>query len=215
MQPLSDLELLALEIDNWAADPSRFIADCVVTRDEADEGKTKPFPDLEYLRVIDERFITCPILAIPKSRRMIITWRLLALHLWWGLFRPNQHIFFQSKKAADSAYLLGDERFLFMYNHLPGHHRWPRIVRKIKDSDGKGYDSLQLDNGTRFDAIAEGPDQLRQYTASRVYCTEMAFWERARDTWTSLRPTIQGGGKIVIDSSANPGFFQQLVEGEL
>jgi hypothetical protein len=212
---LTESDIKALEIENYAHSPSLFIAECVLTRDEADEGKTKPFPDKAYLKLIDERFLTCPILAIPKSRRMIVTWRLLALHLWWGLFKPNQHIFFQSKKAADSAYLLGDERLLFLYGHLPTRHHWPQIARKIRDRDGKGYDSVQFDNGTRFDAIAEGPDQLRQYTASRVYCTEMAFWERARDTWTSLRPTIQGGGKIVIDSSANPGFFQALVEGEL
>lgn len=204
-----------LEWQEWQRNPSQFIDDCILTRDEADEGKVKPFPKLEYLYHVDRCFVKYRILAIPKSRRMLMTWRLLALHLWYGLFHVNRTIFMQSKKAADSAYLLGDERLMFMYNNLPGHQKWPAIPRSIKGKEGKGYETITLDNGTTFYAIAEGPDQLRQYTASRVYCTEMAFWANAESTWTSLKPTIQGGGCIVIDSSANPGFFQRMVEGEL
>ena len=60
----------------------------------------------------------------------------------------------------------------------------------------------------------QGPDQLRQYTASYVYLTEMAFWEWAEETYAALLPTIQGGGKIVMDSSAGPGFFERLIHGE-
>ena len=71
-----------------------------------------------------------------------------------------------------------------MYRHLPERNAWPKVTRKIKDSAGKGYDTVQLDNGTAYYAVAEGPDQLRQYTASRVYCTEMAFWDKAEATWT-------------------------------
>lgn len=201
----------------WKRNPTLFIDECIWTRDEADAGQVKKFPQKEYLHRIDQLFISEPILAIPKSRRMMMTWRLLALVLWEALFHRNMTIFIQSKKAADSAYLMGDDRIMFMYGKLPamGLGFWPKVERKIKDNDGKGYETVQLSNGTSFFAVAEGPDQLRQYTASRVYCTEMAFWGTAELTWTALRPTIQGGGKIVIDSSANPGFFQRLIEGTL
>lgn len=211
----------AVKHELWSRDRSLWIDTCCYTRDEADGGKTKPFPCKDYLHMLDQAYETYPILAVPKSRRMIVTWRILANLLYDSMFCQNLSVFVQSKKAADSAYLLGDERLCFMYANLryadnpAKDHAWPQIARRIKDSDGKGYDLIQFSNGVSLTAIAEGPDQLRQYTASRVYCTEMAFWEKAESTWKALRPTIQGGGKIIIDSSANPGFFQTLVEGDL
>lgn len=215
LSPKEALELkILLEWQAWAGNPSQWIDDCIVTRDEADEGIIKPFPKKDYLYLIDQRFQTEKILLISKSRRMIVTWRLLALNLHEVMFKSNRTHFIQSKKAADSAYLMGDDRMMFMYNRmLEKHplHPWPRLLRKMKDNDGKGFDFLQFSNGTSITAIAEGPDQLRQYTASRVYCTEMAFWENAEQTWKALRPTIQGGGQIVVDSSANPGFFAEMI----
>lgn len=205
-----------LEWQEWANNPSQFIDDCIVTRDEADKGLVKPFPPKEYLYRIDQLFVQEKILCIPKSRRMMMTWRILALILWEGIFQKNSVIFVQSKKGEDSAYLLGDDRLMFMYNRLPhDRHDFPKIKRCIKDTAGKGYNTIQFDNGTSYFAVAEGADQLRQYTASRVYCTEMAFWSQAELTWMALRPIIQGGGKIIIDSSANPGFFHRLVEGDI
>ncbi len=222
LSPKEQEELkLLLEWQAWRNNRSQWIDECCLTRDEADGGKTKPFPHKDYLHMLDRAYETYPILAVPKSRRMIVTWRILANLLYDAMFCQNLSIFVQSKKAADSAYLLGDERLCFMYSNLwhvdnpAKDHAWPQIARRIKDSDGKGYDMIQFSNGVSLTAIAEGPDQLRQYTASRVYCTEMAFWGTAELTWKALRPTIQGGGKIIIDSSANPGFFQTLVEGDL
>jgi hypothetical protein len=218
LSPKEEAELLQLlEWESWSKDPSPFMDDCIITRDEADDGEVseKRMPKKEYLYHVDKCFVQYPILAIPKSRRMLMTWRLLALHLWYGLFNANREIFIQSKKAEDSAYLLGDKRLMFMYNRLPTRHNWPKVMRTIKGQGGVGFDLIELSNGSSYKAIAEGADQLRQYTASRIYCTEMAFWDRAEATWTSLKPTIQGGGKIVIDSSANPGFFEKLVTGDL
>lgn len=210
-------ELIQLmEWQLWQQDISSFIDDCIWTRDEADAGKVKRFPKLDYLYRIDQLSQDEKILCVPKSRRMMMTWRSLAIILYEGLFQSNSTIFIQSKKGEDSAYLLGDDRLMFMYDHLPHErHSFPKIKRRIKDNGGKGYDVIQLDNGTSYFAVAEGADQLRQYTATRVYCTEMAFWAQAELTWMALRPVIQGGGRILIDSSANPGFFHRLVEGDI
>ena len=212
---LKKAKLERMQYDLWRGNPSQFIRDCVITRDEARQGQEAPFPELEYLNRVDELFYQEPVLCISKSRRMMMTWRILALLLHEQLFYPNLNVFVQSKKSSDSAYLLGDERLMFMYSRLPENRYLPTVTKKKRDISGKGYDLIQYSNGTSVTAVPEGPDQLRQYTASRVYCTEMAFWQSAEDTWMALKPTISGGGKIIIDSSANPGFFKKLVHGEL
>lgn len=205
-----------LKWQEWKENANAFVKDCVWTRDEADNGSIKRMPEKEYLFRIGTLFQREKILLIPKSRRMMMTWWCLAMCLWRALFFPNQTIFVQSKKMSDSAYLLGDDRIIFMYNKLLRDiHDFPKILRKNRDNESKGYASIHFDNGSSIVAVAEGPDQLRQYTASMVYCTEMAFWSSARLTWIALRPVIQGGGKILIDSSANPGFFREIVEGSI
>ena len=194
----------------WSADPWQFIKDCCWTIDEADEGKIKRFPDKEYLRIVCEVWQRENLLAIPKSRRMLLTWVMLALHLWAALFRPRSAIFIQSKKEGDSAYLIGPERLLFMYRHLPEGYKWPKITT-IKGAPPL----IRFDNGSQIFGIGQGPDQLRQYTASYIMADECAFWEQARQTYGALKPTLQGGGKIVLISSANAGFFAELCEGKL
>ena len=197
----------AIQIEIWSRDPWQFISDCCMTMDEADEGKIKHFPDKEYQSHICKVWLMYNILAIPKTRRMMLTWTMLALHLWAAIFRPNSAVFVQSKKADDSDFLIGDKRMKFIYDHLPGGYNWPTCRYKQYN--------LEFGNGSYVMAIGQGADQLRQYTASFIMCDEMAFWEWAEDTWGALKPTIQGGGKVTLISSAGPGFFQRICEGEI
>lgn len=216
LTPKEELELARLlQWERWMNSNTEFIEDCCWTRDEADRGLVKKFPPKPYLRYVDEVWMRESLLVIPKSRRMMMTWRLLANHLWAAMFQKNRSIFIQSKKAEDSDYLVGVERFLFMYSHLPAGYPWPRPIKTIAGKSGQGTSYLSFSNGTSVKAIAEGPDQLRQYTASYVYITEMAFFTWAEQTWGSLKPTIDGGGRITVDSSANPGFFERLCKGDL
>jgi phage FluMu gp28-like protein len=140
---------------------------------------------------------------------------MLALHLWAALFHKQLAIFIQSKKEKDSAFLMSDERLMFIYNHLPNGYPWATTLKKNGGPDGVGYSYIKFNNGTYIMAIGQGPDQMRGYTASYVMLDEMAFWEQAEASWASLKPTIQGGGKVALISSAGPGFFQRICEGEI
>lgn len=197
----------AAQIELWARDPWQWIADCVWTQDEADGGAIKRLPLHPYLQLVVERWMTSTLLAIPKSRRMMLTWCMLACHLWQALFFPRSAVFIQSKKEDDSDFLMGDKRMLFIYNQLPKAIPWPTVVHK--------HCSLEFSNGSYVRGVAQGADQLRQFTATCVLCDEMAFWEQAMSTWTALKPIIQGGGKVAMISSAGPGFFQRIVEGRI
>lgn len=209
-------ELAVLEAyRQYAVDPWFFVTDCCWTKDEADGGRVKKMPDKAYLRFVTEAWGRENLLAVAKSRRMLMTWLFLCLHLWAALFRPNSAVFIQSKKQEDSEFLLGEDRLIFVYRRLPGEFPWPGLEKARAGKSGRGYGFLRFANGSFVAAVGQGPDQLRQYTASYVYLTELAFWEWAEETFASLLPTIQGGGKVTIDSSAGPGFFDRLVHGEL
>lgn len=196
-----------LEWQVWAKDPWQFIKDCCWTIDEADK-KIKQFPDKEYLRYIVDTWLKYDILLIPKTRRMMLTWVMLALHLWGAIFHPNAAVFVQSKKADDSDFLISDKRMKFIYDRLP---EW---LKNAVSCEYKQY-HLSFGNGSYVMAIGQGADQMRQYTASYVMLDEFAFWEQAAATWGALKPTIDGGGKVVLISSAGPGFFANLVKGEI
>jgi hypothetical protein len=208
LTPAEEMELISLaEWDLWSRDPWQWIKDCCYTMDEADEGKTKRFPDKEYLSYICTAWLKHDLLAIPKTRRMMLSWLMIALHLWAALFHPNSAIFVQSKKQEDSDFLIADKRMMFIYNNLPKTHRWPVCAYKSCN--------IAVSNGSYIKAIGQGADQLRGYTASYIMLDECAFWEQAEDTWAALKPTVQGGGRVVLVSSAGPGFYQRICEGDI
>jgi phage FluMu gp28-like protein len=201
-----------IEWEIWRRDPWQWIKDCVITIDETD-GKTKDFPDKEYFPYVINAWMESNILAVPKSRRMMATWLFLALHLWAAIFRPNSAVFIQSQKAEKSEWLVGEQRMWFIYLNLPKEHNWPKPVRLLKGKGGISH--VVFDNKSYIMAIGEGADQFRQYTASHVMLDEVAFWDKAKESYTGTLPTIQGGGKVVLISTADPGFFEQIVTGKL
>lgn len=206
--------MVAAKWEKWTANPHSWLTDCCWTIDEARQGSIRRFPtkdEAPYIPVIVDRWMKYQILAVPKSRRMLMTWTFLSLHLWAALFHDRVAVFIQSKKAEDSEFLLGRERLLGVYDRLPPEYPWPRIARVIRGK--KGYSQIYFSNGSYIFGIAEGPDQLRQYTASYIYCTEIAFWQRPRTTWRAMKPTLEGGGKVAIDSTAGPGFFEEICYG--
>jgi hypothetical protein len=208
---LSDQELAAITLDRYHKNPWEFIRDCCFTIDEADDGKIKAFPDYDYLRIVCEKFQEHKILAIPKSRRLMMTWIMLALHLHLALFTPNSAIFIQSKKFIDSCYLLSSSRLMFIYYHLPEWLRDFGLPTLTSENQGQ----LKFSNGSMIRAIGQGPDQLRQYTATALLIDEMAFMEMAEMTWRAARPVLQGGGRVSMVSSAQAGFFERVVHGKL
>jgi phage FluMu gp28-like protein len=183
-----------------------------MTIDETD-GTVKRFPDKEYFPYVIYAWQESSILAIPKSRRMMATWLFIALHLWAALFRNNSAVFIQSQKSSKSEWLVGEQRMWFIYRNLPATHNWPKPIRLLKGEGG--ISRVEFNNGSYIMAIGEGADQFRQYTASHIMLDEVAFWEKAKESYTGTLPTIQGGGKVVLISTADPGFFEEVVTGRM
>ena len=203
----------------YRRDPCYFIERCVKTQDQADlDMPVKRFPlqsgqgpeiDKDYLRYIITEIIKEPLLAVVKHRRMILTWAMCAVWTWDALFHSGRFLALVSKKEEDSDELV--QRCKFIYDNIDEADlgfRKPRAEYK--------YTSLKfLESDSEIKGFAQGADQLRQRGCSRVGCDEMAFWTQARAAFVSLKPTIQGGGQILVISTRYPGFFKELIEDTL
>lgn len=189
------------------ADGWDFLCRATWTKDEA-SGRIRQFTAHEHLAYLTGVRSQHRIFAIEKSRRMMVTWWMLGLYLYDTLTSRNHANFIGSRKLEASAYLLGEERILGMYNRIPA-DVWPdKPSLEATGKHGMGYTLLTCrETGSYIQAIASGADQLRQYTASNVFFDEFAFFERAQETYGAVLPTIEGGGHIDIVSTPDLGAF--------
>lgn len=196
--------------------PWPFLEHCVFTLDQTDENQAiKRFPAndpnmRDYLKLYVHLWMQNKRIAVPKSRRMFMTWTNIALHLWLAMWGVGKSVAIISKKEDDSAELL--KRMEFIYNNIPQDFIPKTLLPKLDPVYGH-LRFPELDSWIK--AFAQGDDQTRQYTLSALLADEMAFWEHARKAYSSAIPTLEGGGRFTAISSPAPGFFRELVEDKL
>jgi phage FluMu gp28-like protein len=142
---------------------------------------------------------------------MMVTWIMVACHLWDAQFHEGRRIFFQSKKEKDANYLV--DRAKFIYNHYPEPYK--TVIHNLYPvKEPMPY--LKLEFGKTMSVIEgtpQGASVLRQYTASRIFMDEAAFMEQAEDAFMAAKPTLTGGGSLVVVSTPNfRNFFYLLAK---
>lgn len=189
-------------------DPVAFLR-AVRTRDEVDKTspiKAFPIDRFEYLRLYARLWAKERFVAVPKSRRMMMSWTNVALFVWDTMFNQGRANAFVSKKEDDSDELVRRARFIvenldpeiIPLEFVPKHeYRYGKLSFPEIESTIQGF--------------ASGADQLRQYTFSGILGDEMAFWENAQKMYAASFPTLEGGGRFSAISSPGPGFFRALV----
>lgn len=194
-------------------DPWTFCQRCVWTVDEHARAHglepERRFPDKPYLRELTELWQRERLLRVEKSRQLMVTWLMAALHLHAALVNRGERIAWQSKNFADADSMLRD-RLWFIFLHVPDTFRKPKarylsgLIEVYHDPDAQLPTSQIM-------AVAQGADALRQYTFSRIFSDEFAFQEQQRESYAAMRPCIDGGGRLTIVSSANAeNFFWEL-----
>lgn len=206
--------------------PWPFLRDAIWTLDQI-TGQTRKFPAetvdptkgpcaicgkscINYLECLVNLWAVTPRLLIPKSRRMMASWTMLACHYWLARYRPGSLVAIVSRKQGQTDSEGSNElvkRIKFMHDHLP-----PEVAPlEMEYQTGRiKFPTLH----SEILAIGQGADQLRQYTVTAILFDEFAFWEKAQETYGASLPTLEGGGRLTIISSANPGFFELLVHDD-
>lgn len=188
-------------------DPFEFLK-AINTKDEVDPKQTtKPFPwDIKYIELYTRLWMKRRLLAIPKSRRMKMTWTNLALYTWLTAFHKGKLNGIVSKKEEDSDDLI--RRCKYILEH-PIEARLPKEL--IPKFEYKFNHLYFPEMESTLQGFPSGSDQLRQFTFSGLMFDEMAFWDKAEDAYSAAYPTIEGGGKMTLISSPGPGFFKNIV----
>lgn len=202
-------DLLAF-FEKLSRDPWFFLH-YVYTQDEVDASNPiKRFPvNLEYLEYFVRLWQKEPYIAIPKSRRMKMSWTCISLYTHDTAFSIGKHQAFVSKKEEDADALL--RRAKFILDHLD-----ERIPRELIPRYEYKYCNLSFPElDSKIEAFPSGADQLRQYTFSGILGDEMAFWPDAQAMYKGSKPTLEGGGRMTLISSATPSFFEKIVFDKL
>ena len=189
----------------WFSNPWAMIEDGVIyTLDQVDLlNPIKQFPNDPWCQQIAYQWYVRRLIALPKSRRMMQTWLMIFLHLHLAMFNEGVNVFFVSDKEDKSDELVKRAEFIIKY--IPEDQMLkPRYKGSYCYLDFPGLNSS-------IQGVPMGADQLRQFTATAILADEFAFWDRARETYMASIPTIQGGGRFTAISSAQVGFFKDLV----
>lgn len=205
-----------------------FLTTACWTRDEA-SGQIRQFPRWDYLRHLSDSRGRHRIRAYEKSRRMMITWWLVAEYLYDLMTQANHTNAVASDKLEKSAYLLGPDRMQWVYDLIPpvsdgtanmlqargmdvGPFRervWPNKPEVLfTGKQGRGWRQAACERtGSVIMAVASGESQMQQYTFSNILMDEFPRWQWQEESWRNIQPTTLGGGCVDIVCTAELGSF--------
>lgn len=175
----------------------------------AEGSQVAPFPNFPYLKALVHEIHTHNALVVWKSRRMIASWTALVYAVWLCLMFKNQRVFLISRKEGETDGEGSRElvwRCKWICDNLRG---WERVSFE----GGKLF--IQFANGSTITGVSSEPNAMRAVSANFVVGDEFAFWDRPRDSYAALKPTLEARGKFVGLSSSAEGFFKQIVRDEI
>jgi hypothetical protein len=184
----------------YAKDLWAWCCDQVMTIDEASQ-MTRLWPERQYLKELLAAFQECRLLAIPKSRRMFVSWGLAAACAWSARYHAAHAIMWQSETENKAAFVV-DKRCKWIEEHL----REPMLRRafaEIKTSEGQVGRMTYDRTGSWILAVAQGPNVFRSYTPSIVVMDECEFQPQAELAVAAALPFAEKGAKLVLVSSSN------------
>lgn len=143
------------------------------------------------------------LIVILKARQLGLTWLCLGYALWQMIFHPAATVLLFSRRDEEAVSLL--ERFRGMYTRLPA---WMQ-ARAIEVSNSH---RLKLSNGSEARAFPTTAGD--SYTATMAIVDEADLVPDLDRLMASVKPTIDGGGKMIllsrVDKSEPQSGFKRI-----
>jgi len=190
----------------YAASCNLWASEQVRTVDEATQSVRRWPQDKPYLAELFDIFEQEQLIALPKSRRLLVTWSVALWATWRARYHLHNAIYIQSDKLEKSAYVT-DKRCKFIEDNLVDD--WAkRTYTSIRTSQGMVGRITYPDTASYLVAVAQGADMIRSYTASAVIMDESEFQENAHAALTAMTALIESAKNvklILISTSNGPG----------
>jgi hypothetical protein len=131
------------------------------------------------------------LVIVLKARQLGLTWLTLCYMLWRALFHPVFTGLAFSRRETEARYLLSNERLKGIYKRLPD---WMKVKKFLVDA------SLhwQLSNGSVIYGFPTTAGD--SYTAGFAFVDEADLVPDLDNLMTAVKPTIDGGGQMVLVS---------------
>jgi len=153
-----------------------------------------PFKTFEYQNRAVGNFRKNRFNIVLKPRQTGFTELTSAFIVWLMLFRRDQSILCMSIKAETAKNLV--RRVKTALKNLP---KWLLIADIVTDNKT----SLELSNGSWVKSVAKSADAGRSEALTLLVIDEAAHIDGFDEIWTSIRPTVSAGGRIIMLSTPN------------
>ena len=145
-------------------------------------------------------------IIILKPRQLGFTWICLGYALWLCLFHRGRVVLCFSKGQLEADEML--RRVKALYTRLPD---WMKAVLPPL-AKAPNVSHIEWTNGSSITSLPATQSAGRSFTASLVIMDEAAHMQFASQLYGAFKATIDGGGQLVILSTANGvgGLFHRL-----
>ena len=196
-----ELEKLYRELE-WrrcADDPFYFVRTYVWIESERDSRGRELFGLWDYQEEALSTFMRDRFSVVLKARQLGFTTLAMAYALWLCLFNPRANILLISKSQDSADKNLGMARF--MYAFLP---EWMKARGPQLDGDAAKQLVFKFNDGSfnRVKSFAGTKTAGAGETASLVILDEFALMDDPANTYRTIKPTTDAGGRLIIISTA-------------
>lgn len=161
----------------------------------------EPFPEWYFFETVVELIEREEIVAIEKSRDLMLTWAVVAYFTLQAQTVPFREIVFQTIDASKSEQLIEYAKCLYDQQEPWLKDAFPLSKPILK----QGASALSWENGSVIWAVPSGKDQIRSFHPWGYFNDESAFQPEAG---LCLDAALGSGAKkVVMCSTANIGWY--------
>lgn len=140
--------------------------------------------------------LTNRLVLILKARQLGISWICCWYALWLCFWQPGKFVLLLSRGQDEANEML--RRVKVLYLRLPDWMKaaGPQVIKL-------NTEEIAWENESRIQSLPASPGSGRSFTASLAIMDEAAFMQYATEVYTALKPTVDGGGSLIVLSTAN------------